>query len=90
MMMRAETVHRFAEAVSRLLRFAANEPGWSTSFSPETLAAGLRGDGSQTIPMATVWETLRIWNFDTYIDDPESSWRFTWLTAWRSSTIRSR
>lgn len=47
--------------------------GWSKSFSPETIA---RLDyvlmDAQTIPSGNGYnETLRIWNFDTYVDDPE-------------------
>jgi len=48
-------------------------PGWSTSFSPETikLLDYVEMD-PQTIPNGNRYgETLRIWNFDTYIDDPE-------------------
>jgi len=48
-------------------------PGWSTSFSPETikLLDYVEMD-PQTIPNGNGYgETLRIWNFDTYIDDPE-------------------
>lgn len=48
-------------------------PGWSKSFSPETIK---RMDyvmmDPQTIPDGNRYgETLRIWNFDTYVDDPE-------------------
>ena len=48
-------------------------PGWSTSFSPETirLLDYVEMD-SQTIPKGNGYgETLRIWNFDTYVDDPQ-------------------
>jgi histidinol phosphatase-like PHP family hydrolase len=48
-------------------------PGWSTSFSPETikLLDYVEMD-SQSIPNGNAYgETLRIWNFDTYVDDPE-------------------
>jgi len=48
-------------------------PGWSTSFSPETikLLDYVEMD-AQTIPNGNGYgETLRIWNFDTYVDDPE-------------------
>src|SRR5215469_5164858 len=48
-------------------------PGWSTSFSPETikLLDYVEMD-PQTIPNGNGYgETLRIWNFDTYVDDPE-------------------
>lgn len=48
-------------------------PGWSTSFSPETikLLDYVEMD-PQTIPKGNGYgETLRIWNFDTYVDDPE-------------------
>ncbi|MBK7134383.1 MAG: hypothetical protein IPH69_16650 [Bacteroidales bacterium] len=48
-------------------------PGWSKNFSPEVIA---RLDyilmDAQTIPSGNGYnETLRIWNFDTYIDDAE-------------------
>jgi histidinol phosphatase-like PHP family hydrolase len=48
-------------------------PGWSKSFSPAMLA---RLDyilmDAQTIPSGNGYnETLRIWNFDTYIDDQD-------------------
>ena len=48
-------------------------PGWSKSFSPETikLLDYVEMD-PQTIPNGNRYgETLRIWNFDTYVDDPE-------------------
>lgn len=48
-------------------------PGWSASFSPETikLLDYVEMD-AQTIPNGNGYgETLRIWNFDTYIDDPQ-------------------
>lgn len=48
-------------------------PGWSKSFSPETikLLDYVLMD-PQTIPNGNRYgETLRIWNFDTYIDDPQ-------------------
>jgi hypothetical protein len=49
-------------------------PGWSKSFSPDTIA---RLDyvlmDPQTIPNGNGYgETLRIWNFDTYVDDPQA------------------
>lgn len=48
-------------------------PGWSRSFSQEQLA---RLDyilmDAQTVPSGNGYdETLRIWNFDTYVDDAE-------------------
>ena len=48
-------------------------PGWSGSFSPELLS---RLDyilmDAQTIPEGNSYkETLRIWNFDTYVDDTD-------------------
>jgi hypothetical protein len=48
-------------------------PGWSAGFSPETvkLLDYVEMD-PQTIPNGNGYgETLRIWNFDTYVDDPE-------------------
>lgn len=48
-------------------------PGWSASFSPETikLLDYVEMD-AQTIPNGNGYgETLRIWNFDTYVDDPQ-------------------
>lgn len=48
-------------------------PGWSKSFSPEAikLVDYVEMD-AQTIPDGNGYgETLRIWNFDTYVDDPE-------------------
>ena len=48
-------------------------PGWSRNFSPETikLLDYVEMD-SQTVPNGNGYgETLRIWNFDTYVDDPE-------------------
>jgi len=49
-------------------------PGWSTAFSPETikLLDYVEMD-PQTIPNGNGYgETLRIWNFDTYVDDPKN------------------
>lgn len=48
-------------------------PGWSKSFSPETIK---RLDyvlmDPQTIPNGNRYgDTLRIWNFDTYVDEPQ-------------------
>jgi hypothetical protein len=48
-------------------------PGWSKSFSPSVLSQldYILMD-AQTLPMGNGYnETLRIWNFDTYVDDPE-------------------
>jgi hypothetical protein len=48
-------------------------PGWSSSFSPETikLLDYVMMD-PQTIPNGNGYgETLRIWNFDTYVDDTQ-------------------
>ncbi len=48
-------------------------PGWSRNFSPETikLLDYVLMD-PQTIPNGNGYgETLRIWNFDTYVDDPQ-------------------
>jgi hypothetical protein len=48
-------------------------PGWSRSFSPETIAQlDYVLMDAQTIPNGNGYaETLRIWNFDTYVDDPQ-------------------
>jgi histidinol phosphatase-like PHP family hydrolase len=49
-------------------------PGWSRSFSPETikLLDYVLMD-AQTVPNGNRYaETLRIWNFDTYVDDTET------------------
>lgn len=48
-------------------------PGWSRSFSPETLQQlDYVLMDAQTIPNGNGYaETLRIWNFDTYVDDPQ-------------------
>lgn len=48
-------------------------PGWSKSFSPETIKMMDYVEmDPQTIPNGNGYgETLRIWNFDTYIDDPQ-------------------
>jgi hypothetical protein len=48
-------------------------PGWSSSFSPETLRLlDYVLMDAQTIPNGNGYgETLRIWNFDTYVDDPQ-------------------
>jgi len=48
-------------------------PGWSRSFSPETIKMlDYVEMDPQTIPNGNGYgETLRIWNFDTYVDDPE-------------------
>jgi hypothetical protein len=48
-------------------------PGWSKGFSPEaTKLVDYVEMDAQTIPNGNVYgETLRIWNFDTYVDDPE-------------------
>ncbi|MBS1803132.1 MAG: hypothetical protein JST28_07170 [Acidobacteria bacterium] len=48
-------------------------PGWSKSFSPETVKQlDYVEMDPQTIPNGNAYgETLRIWNFDTYVDDPE-------------------
>jgi len=48
-------------------------PGWSKGFSPDTirLLDYVEMD-PQTIPNGNGYgETLRIWNFDTYVDDPQ-------------------
>jgi len=47
-------------------------PGWSKNFSPEALSQlDYVIMDAQTIPMGNTYgETLRIWNFDTYVDDP--------------------
>jgi len=48
-------------------------PGWSRSFSPDAirLLDYVLMD-AQTIPNGNGYaETLRIWNFDTYVDDPQ-------------------
>jgi len=48
-------------------------PGWSKGFTPETikLLDYIEMD-SQTIPNGNAYgETLRIWNFDTYVDNPQ-------------------
>ena len=48
-------------------------PGWSKSFSPEVISQldYILMD-AQTIPGGNGYnETLRIWNFDTYVDDAE-------------------
>ncbi|HTS61041.1 MAG TPA: hypothetical protein VMH28_03400 [Candidatus Acidoferrales bacterium] len=47
-------------------------PGWSTSFSPETVKQlDYVLMDAQTIPNGNGYaETLHIWNFDTYVDDP--------------------
>lgn len=46
-------------------------PGWSRSFSPETIRLlDYVVMDAQTIPNGNAYgETLRIWNFDTYVDD---------------------
>jgi histidinol phosphatase-like PHP family hydrolase len=46
-------------------------PGWSRGFSPELLSQlDYVLMDAQTIPMGNGYgETLRIWNFDTYVDD---------------------
>ena len=48
-------------------------PGWSTSFSPETiqLLDYVEMDPQTIVNGNGYGETLRIWNFDTYIDDPQ-------------------
>jgi hypothetical protein len=48
-------------------------PGWSRSFSPETVRQlDYVLMDAQTIPRGNGYgETLRIWSFDTYVDDPE-------------------
>ena len=48
-------------------------PGWSRSFSPETVKQlDYVLMDAQTIPNGNGYaETLRIWNFDTYVDDPQ-------------------
>lgn len=48
-------------------------PGWSKNFSPEAikLVDYVMMD-PQTVPNGNGYgETLRIWNFDTYVDDPQ-------------------
>jgi hypothetical protein len=49
-------------------------PGWSRSFSPETIGQlDYVLMDAQTIPNGNMYgETLRIWNFDTYVDDPQA------------------
>ena len=46
-------------------------PGWSKNFSPEALSQlDYVIMDPQTVPMGNGYdETLRIWNFDTYVDD---------------------
>ncbi len=48
-------------------------PGWSRNFSPETIRQlDYVLMDAQTIPNGNRYgETLRIWNFDTYVDDPQ-------------------
>jgi histidinol phosphatase-like PHP family hydrolase len=48
-------------------------PGWSRSFSSETIKQlDYVLMDAQTIPSGNGYaETLRIWNFDTYVDDPQ-------------------
>jgi len=48
-------------------------PGWSRSFAPETVKQlDYVLMDAQTIPNGNGYrETLRIWNFDTYVDDPQ-------------------
>ena len=48
-------------------------PGWSRSFSPETikLLDYVEMDPQTILNGNKYGETLRIWNFDTYVDDPE-------------------
>jgi histidinol phosphatase-like PHP family hydrolase len=48
-------------------------PGWSRSFSPESIKqVDYVLMDAQTIPNGNGYaETLRIWNFDTYVDDPQ-------------------
>src|SRR5579883_541734 len=48
-------------------------PGWSRNFSAETVQQlDYVLMDAQTIPNGNAYgETLRIWNFDTYIDDPQ-------------------
>lgn len=48
-------------------------PGWSRNFSPETIRQlDYVLMDAQTIPKGNRYaETLRIWNFDTYVDDPQ-------------------
>jgi hypothetical protein len=48
-------------------------PGWSRSFSPEIVRQlDYVLMDAQTIPNGNAYaETLRIWNFDTYVDDPQ-------------------
>jgi histidinol phosphatase-like PHP family hydrolase len=47
-------------------------PGWSKNFSPEVISQlDYVLMDSQTVPNGNKYgETLRIWNFDTYVDDP--------------------
>src|ERR1700756_3273677 len=63
----------FRDLQRRFMSKLAKNPGWSTSFSPETikLLDYVEMD-PQTIPNGNGYgETLRIWNFDTYVDDPQ-------------------
>lgn len=48
-------------------------PGWSSAFSPETInQLDYVLMDAQTIPNGNSYnDVLRIWNFDTYIDEPE-------------------
>ena len=48
-------------------------PGWSRNFSPETIRLlDYFLMDAQTIPNGNAYaETLRIWNFDTYVDDSQ-------------------
>jgi hypothetical protein len=71
-----ESLERFIDALLPYpvyIGLQPMSPGWSAKFSPQVLS---RLDytlmDAQTIPSGNGYnETLRIWNFDTYIDDAE-------------------
>jgi hypothetical protein len=70
------TLRQFVDMLKSYPVYCGLQPmslGWSKSFSPEAikLVDYVEMD-PQTIPNGNAYgETLRIWNFDTYVDDPE-------------------
>jgi hypothetical protein len=69
-------LRRFVDSLKRYPVYCGLQPmspGWSRNFSPDAikLVDYVLMD-AQTIPNGNGYaETLRIWNFDTYIDDPQ-------------------
>ena len=72
-----EGLRRFVESLKPYPVYCGLQPmspGWSRNFSPNAIAlVDYVLMDPQTIPNGNRYgETLRIWNFDTYVDDPQA------------------